>query len=166
MYKTYLLHFIFLRRSSSPIDRFGITAGLAFCGGQMWRRNDVIMKRWLSLMSFCGKTLCFVPPRHILRMYQRQSRSYPETVNIMEIKCLQIKDISLLSHCGSYLALISWAFFITLSHSVMKSGNLFRASPTCCSTIWNCGRKKSYYRLWQQQLSVRQHSSLVTTLCK
>ena len=46
----------------------------------MWHRNDVIIEQVLSLPSFCGKT-CFVPPRRILRMYQCQSRSYPETVN-------------------------------------------------------------------------------------
>ena len=81
--------------STISIDRFGITAGLTFFvlfffflggggGGQMWRRNDVIIERRLSSTSFCGKTLCFVPPKieSILRMFQRQSRSYPETVNI------------------------------------------------------------------------------------
>ena len=41
--------------------------------GQMWRRSDVIMKRQLSLTSFWGKTLSFVPPRRILCMYQGKS---------------------------------------------------------------------------------------------
>ena len=39
-------HFI-MKLSMKEIDRFGITAGLAFWGGQTWRRNDVIIKRIL-----------------------------------------------------------------------------------------------------------------------
>ena len=66
-------------------------------GGQMWRRNDVIMKRRLSLTSFCGKTLCFVPPRRTLRMYQRQSRSYPETVNSLWFTLCQLSSIMLIT---------------------------------------------------------------------
>ena len=44
------------------MDRLGITAGLTFSGGQMWRRNDVLMKRRFPLTSFCGKTLSLSPP--------------------------------------------------------------------------------------------------------
>ena len=58
------------RFSNTGIDRFGITAGLTFWGGgQMWYRNDVIMKWWLSLTSKRSKMTCFVRPRRPLRMF-------------------------------------------------------------------------------------------------
>ena len=59
------------------------------------------MKRQLSLTSFCGKRLCFVPLRRILRMYQRQSRSYPETVNTLWVKNIFYWTIYCISVLGS-----------------------------------------------------------------
>ena len=52
-----------------------------FCVFHNTTESAIIMKWRLSLTLFCWKKLCFVPPRRILRMYQRQSHSYPETVN-------------------------------------------------------------------------------------
>ena len=53
-------------------------------GGQLWRQNDIIMKRGLSLTSFWGKTLCVVPLdiQCACTNVFCQSRSYPEMVNM------------------------------------------------------------------------------------